>query len=115
MEEKNLSPCAIRSPLSTDLFGSVCYTYQHGKFRNLYGDLTRLDARLDISSASALVRRVFNSLRGSLVPSNDQILSSPKLNFIFQQQVPYGSALFCFFSSLFLPIVVNFFLRNLLM
>ncbi|PKI67815.1 protein TRIGALACTOSYLDIACYLGLYCEROL 4, chloroplastic [Punica granatum] len=87
-EEGNLSPSTRRrSPLSSDLFGSVCYTYQHGKFRKYYGDLTRLDARFDINSASALVQRVFNVLRGSSVSSNDRSLSSPKLNFIFQQQV----------------------------
>ncbi|KAK4755605.1 hypothetical protein SAY87_009362 [Trapa incisa] len=83
----NLSTSTIRSPLSSDLFGSVCYTYQHGNFRNLYGDLTRLDARLDISSASTLVRRVFNRSTDSSTSSSDISLSSPKLNFIFQQQV----------------------------
>ncbi|GAB4844250.1 hypothetical protein Ancab_037614 [Ancistrocladus abbreviatus] len=30
-----------RSPFFADLFGSACYTYQHGKFRKLYGDLPR--------------------------------------------------------------------------
>ncbi|KAL0308710.1 UNVERIFIED_CONTAM: hypothetical protein Sradi_5813300 [Sesamum radiatum] len=41
-----------------DLFGSVCYTFQHGKFRNLFGDLTRIDARLDILSASDIAQKV---------------------------------------------------------
>ncbi|KAJ6872371.1 hypothetical protein NC651_031471 [Populus alba x Populus x berolinensis] len=47
-----------RSPLNADLFGSVCYTFQHGRFTKLYGDLTRVDARLDICSASAVAKRI---------------------------------------------------------
>ncbi|GMY22953.1 protein TRIGALACTOSYLDIACYLGLYCEROL 4, chloroplastic [Fagus crenata] len=76
-----------RSPLSADLFGSVCYTYQHGNFRKLYGDLTRIDARLDICSASAFARRVLNGLKRSSVNSAENPVSSPRLNLIFQQQV----------------------------
>ncbi|XP_011093485.1 protein TRIGALACTOSYLDIACYLGLYCEROL 4, chloroplastic isoform X2 [Sesamum indicum] len=70
-----------------DLFGSVCYTFQHGKFRNLFGDLTRVDARLDILSASALAQKASNLFRSaqSNRPSNE--LSSPKINLIYQQQV----------------------------
>ncbi|XP_062018998.1 protein TRIGALACTOSYLDIACYLGLYCEROL 4, chloroplastic-like [Rosa rugosa] len=29
-----------RSPVSADFFGSICYRFQHGKFRELYGDLS---------------------------------------------------------------------------
>ncbi|XVF33677.1 hypothetical protein REPUB_Repub17cG0188700 [Reevesia pubescens] len=68
-----------RSRFNADLFGSVCYTFQHGQFRKLYGDLTRVDARLDISSLSSF--------------SADSSLSSPRLNLIFQQQVA-GSIVF---------------------
>ncbi|KAL0339142.1 UNVERIFIED_CONTAM: hypothetical protein Sangu_1436300 [Sesamum angustifolium] len=69
-----------------DLFGSVCYTFQHGKFRNLFGDLTRIDARLDILSASDIAQKVYNLLSAqSNRPSNE--LSSPKINLIYQQQV----------------------------
>ncbi|XP_039045368.1 protein TRIGALACTOSYLDIACYLGLYCEROL 4, chloroplastic-like [Hibiscus syriacus] len=71
-----------RSPLNADLFGSACYTFQQGQFRKLYGDLTRVDARLDISSLSSFSKRVF---KGS--SSADKSLSSPRLNLIFQQQV----------------------------
>ncbi|KAE8038522.1 hypothetical protein FH972_011023 [Carpinus fangiana] len=78
-----------RSPLSADLFGSVCYTFQHGNFRMLYGDLTRVDARLDICSASAFATRVLNGLKRSSVASVENPASSPRLNLIFQQQV-YG-------------------------
>lgn len=78
--------CKKRSPFSADLFGSLCYTFQHGKFRKLYGDLTRVDARLDICSASALTKRIFNTFRKS-VGKEDNSLSSPRLNLIFQQQV----------------------------
>lgn len=70
-----------RSPLSADFFGSACYTFQHGQFRKLYGDLTRFDARLDLSSLSSFAKRVFKSC------SANKSLSSPRLNLIFQQQV----------------------------
>lgn len=80
-----------RSPLSADLFGSVCYTLQHGNFRNLYGDLTRVDARLDICSASAFATRVLNGLKRSSVDSVENPASSPRLNLIFQQQVSQQS------------------------
>ncbi|XVF73567.1 hypothetical protein PTKIN_Ptkin12aG0212200 [Pterospermum kingtungense] len=71
-----------RSPLNADLFGSVCCTVQHGQFRKLYGDLTRLDARLDVSSLPSFAKRVFMSSTTA-----DKSLSSPRLNLIFQQQV----------------------------
>ncbi|KAF7851353.1 hypothetical protein BT93_L4083 [Corymbia citriodora subsp. variegata] len=77
---------AKRGPFSADLFGSVCYTFQHGNFRKKYGDLTRIDARLDISSASALAQRVFNVLSGSSGSSFPRPSSSPRVNLIFQQQ-----------------------------
>ncbi|GKU88556.1 hypothetical protein SLEP1_g2806 [Rubroshorea leprosula] len=70
-----------RIPFSADLFGSVCYTFQHGRFRNKYGDLTRVDARLDMCSVSALAKRIF---KGSSVSNN---IAYPRLNLIFQQQV----------------------------
>ncbi|KAF5731569.1 protein TRIGALACTOSYLDIACYLGLYCEROL 4 chloroplastic [Tripterygium wilfordii] len=76
-----------RSPLIADLFGSVCCTFQHGRFKKDYGDLTRVDARLDICSASALASRVFNVIRSPSVRSIDNPLSSPRLNLIFQQQI----------------------------
>lgn len=70
-----------RSPLSADFFGSACYTFQHGQFRKLYFDLTRVDARLDLSSLSSFAKRIFKS------SSANKSLSSPRLNLIFQQQV----------------------------
>ncbi|XP_011031719.1 PREDICTED: protein TRIGALACTOSYLDIACYLGLYCEROL 4, chloroplastic [Populus euphratica] len=76
-----------RSPLNANLFGSVCYTFQHGRFTKLYGDLTRVDARLDICSASAVAKRVFNIFRRSSFSNADNPLSSPKLGLILQQQV----------------------------
>lgn len=80
-----------RSPLNADLFGSVCYTFQHGQFRKLYGDLTRVDARLDISSLPSFAKRVF---KGS--SSADYTISSPRLNLIFQQQVIFFPCLIVF-------------------
>ncbi|KAK9013872.1 hypothetical protein V6N11_041863 [Hibiscus sabdariffa] len=71
-----------RSPLNVDLFGSACYTFQHGQFRKLYGDLTRFDARLDIFSLSSFAKRV-----SRVSSSADKSLLSPRLNLIFQQQV----------------------------
>lgn len=64
-----------RSPLGADLFGSMCFAVQHGKFRKPYGDLTRFDARLDVSSVSALAN----------LKSSSSV--SPQLNLILQQQV----------------------------
>ncbi|OUZ99188.1 Protein of unknown function DUF3769 [Macleaya cordata] len=81
----------IRKPLSADLYGSLCYTFQHGKFRKLYGDLTRVDARLDICSASAFARGAANLVSNVFGSSSAKRelnpLSSPKLNVILQQQV----------------------------
>ncbi|KAE8715120.1 20 kDa chaperonin [Hibiscus syriacus] len=71
-----------RSPLNADLFGSVCYTFQHGQFHKRYGDLTRVDACLDIFSLSSFAKRVF---KGSSSADKSQL--SPRLNLIFQQQV----------------------------
>ncbi|KAM2932192.1 hypothetical protein FF1_040290 [Malus domestica] len=65
----------------------LCYTFQHGKFRELYGDLTRIDSRLDICSASALAKRVINGLKSSSANSAKDPMSSPRINVIFQQQV----------------------------
>lgn len=76
-----------RSPLSADLFGSVSYTFQRGNFRKLHGDLTRIDGRLDICSASAFATRVLNGLKRSSVDSVENPAASPRLNLIFQQQV----------------------------
>ncbi|KDP28906.1 hypothetical protein JCGZ_14677 [Jatropha curcas] len=76
-----------RDPLNADLFGSVCYTFQHGRFAKLYGDLTRVDARLDICSVLALTKRTFNIFRKSSVSSADDPMSCPKLNLTLQQQV----------------------------
>nr|XP_043619066.1 protein TRIGALACTOSYLDIACYLGLYCEROL 4, chloroplastic [Erigeron canadensis] len=70
---------AKRSPFGADLFGSVCFALQHGKFRKRYGDLTRFDARLDMSSASALINGFSNTSKSSW--------ASPQLNLILQQQV----------------------------
>lgn len=81
----------IRKPLSADLFGSLCYTFQHGKFRKLYGDLTRVDARLDICSASAFAKGAANIVSNVFGSSsaNKEVnpLASPRLNVILQQQV----------------------------
>ncbi|GMH22355.1 hypothetical protein Nepgr_024198 [Nepenthes gracilis] len=77
-----------RSPLFADLFGSVCYTFQHGKFRKIFGDLTRVDARLDICSASSFAKSIAKSVfRSSSDNSLENSLSSPRLSVIFQQQV----------------------------
>lgn len=79
-----------RYPLSADLFGSVCYTLQHGKFKKDFNDLTRLDARLDICSASSFIKGasylVSDIFKGH-VDRQVNPLASPKLNVLLQQQV----------------------------
>lgn len=79
-----------RNPFSADLFGSVCYTIQHGKFKKDFNDLTRLDARLDIYSASSFIKSasnlVFDAFNGH-VDREVNPLASPKLNLMLQQQV----------------------------
>ncbi|KAG8391454.1 hypothetical protein BUALT_Bualt01G0189500 [Buddleja alternifolia] len=72
-----------RSRFGADLFGSACYTFQHGKFRKAFGDLSRIDARLNIGSASALAKKVTNLFRS--VQSNQS--TNIRLNLIAQQQV----------------------------
>ncbi|XP_042491511.1 protein TRIGALACTOSYLDIACYLGLYCEROL 4, chloroplastic [Macadamia integrifolia] len=80
-----------RNPLNADFFGSICYTFQHGKFRKLFGDLTRVDTRLDVCSGSAFARRAVdaaaNIFRNSPVKRDLDPLALPRLNLIFQQQV----------------------------
>lgn len=78
-KEKLDSTHATRSLFGADLFGSIAFAFQHGKFRKPYGDLTRFDARFDVSSASALVNGFSDTFMSSLV--------SPQLNLILQQQV----------------------------
>lgn len=76
-----------RSPFGVDLFGSLCCTFQHGKFRKSFGDLTRVDARLDVSSASALAKQVSKVFRKASTDNARDLLSSPRLKLILQQQV----------------------------
>lgn len=79
-----------RSPFGVDLFGSLCYTFQHGKFRKSFGDLTRVDARLDVSSASTLAKQVSKVFREVSADDARDVLSSPRLSLILQQQVTYN-------------------------
>ncbi|KAG5627133.1 hypothetical protein H5410_012351 [Solanum commersonii] len=76
-----------RSPFGVDLFGSLCYTFQHGKFKESFGDLTRVDARLDVSSALALAKQVSKVFRKASSNNARDVLSSPRLELILQQQV----------------------------
>ncbi|XP_031482313.1 protein TRIGALACTOSYLDIACYLGLYCEROL 4, chloroplastic [Nymphaea colorata] len=80
-----------RSPFSADLFGSLRYTLQHGKFRESFYDFTRLDARLDICSGAAFAKGARYFLSDMLKKPSERRkvnpLASPKLNIIFQQQV----------------------------
>jgi hypothetical protein len=52
-----------------------------------FGDLTRVDARLDISSASGLAKKILNGFKSSSADLDDKSAASPRLNLIFQQQV----------------------------
>ncbi|CAK8560031.1 unnamed protein product [Lathyrus sativus] len=86
-EDQAVTKRKQRSRFNADLFGSVCFTFQHGRFTKEYRDLTRVDARLDISSASGLAKKIFNGFKSSSDNINDQPSASPRLNLIFQQQV----------------------------
>ncbi|KAI5423188.1 protein TRIGALACTOSYLDIACYLGLYCEROL 4, chloroplastic [Lathyrus oleraceus] len=86
-EDQAVTKRKKRSRFNADLFGSVCFTFQHGRFMKEYRDLTRVDARLDISSASGLAKKIFNAFKRSGDDINDQPSASPRLNLIFQQQV----------------------------
>ncbi|XP_068650873.1 protein TRIGALACTOSYLDIACYLGLYCEROL 4, chloroplastic [Aristolochia californica] len=79
-----------RSLFGVDAFSSMCCTFQHGRFKKDFLDLTRLDARLDICSASAFLKSTTNlvsSLFKGPVKQGEDSLSSPRLNFIFHQQI----------------------------
>nr|GMD65164.1 protein TRIGALACTOSYLDIACYLGLYCEROL 4, chloroplastic [Ipomoea batatas] len=84
-EDRENTLYSRRRPFGVDLFGSFCYTLQHGKFRKRYNDLTRIDARLDVSSAVAIAKRVSRIFRSA--SNTRDSLSTPRLNLIFQQQV----------------------------
>ncbi|KAL0380023.1 UNVERIFIED_CONTAM: hypothetical protein Sangu_0066600 [Sesamum angustifolium] len=84
---KGSSGAKDRGRFGVDLFGSGCFTFQHGKFRKLFGDLTRVDVRLDVASATALAKSVSNLFRSSQSYQSPNIPSSPRLDLIFQQQV----------------------------
>ena len=76
-----------RSPVFVDLFGSVCCTFQHGKFTEDFGDLTRVDTRLDIGSASAIAKSMLSMFSSSSNARRRHLASLPRLSLIFQQQV----------------------------
>ncbi|KAL0429413.1 UNVERIFIED_CONTAM: protein TRIGALACTOSYLDIACYLGLYCEROL 4, chloroplastic [Sesamum radiatum] len=85
---KGSSGAKDRGRFGVDLFGSGCFTFQHGKFRKLFGDLTRVDVRLDVASATALAKSVANLFRSSQSYRSPNLpSSSPRLDLIFQQQV----------------------------
>ncbi|PKA53418.1 hypothetical protein AXF42_Ash012360 [Apostasia shenzhenica] len=79
-----------RKHISMDLFGSFGYTFQQGKFTHDYNDLTRVDARLDVTSASAVLKGF-----GHLVPSafkgqvHEKVnpLALLRFNVLLQQQI----------------------------
>ncbi|KAG9453006.1 hypothetical protein H6P81_005910 [Aristolochia fimbriata] len=79
-----------RSFFGVDAFASVCCTFQHGKFKKDFWDLTRVDTRLDISSAAAFLKSTTNLVSGLMVgpvKQDTDPLTSPRLNFIFHQQI----------------------------
>lgn len=83
------SPLGSRNH-NMDLFGSFGCSFQRGKFTNDFNDLTRVDARLDVSSASALLKGfshfVSTTFKGQ-VQGEVNTLASPRLNVILQQQI----------------------------
>ncbi|GAB2270844.1 hypothetical protein Dimus_005708 [Dionaea muscipula] len=96
-----------RSPLSVDVFGSISCTLQLGKFKRFFLDLTRVDARLDICSASSLAKGFAKYIhRSSSDMGQEDPLSSPRLNVIFRQQV-LGPVVFRFDSRIALDSARN--------
>ncbi|XP_020586748.1 protein TRIGALACTOSYLDIACYLGLYCEROL 4, chloroplastic [Phalaenopsis equestris] len=87
---KSSSPSRSRHHFNMDLFGSFGCSFQRGRFANDFNDLTRLDARLDVSSASALLKGfshlVSTTFKGK-VQGEVNPLTFPRLNVLFQQQV----------------------------
>lgn len=68
------------------MFGSACFTYQHGTFRELHWDLSRIDVKLNIPELMSLYK--VKNARDAPPP--------PSLNLIFQQQVKF---FLCFFKK----------------
>ncbi|KAG0459014.1 hypothetical protein HPP92_022142 [Vanilla planifolia] len=84
-----LSSFSRRKRLNADLFGSLAFTFQQGQFANYFNDLTRLDARLDVSSASVVLkdfsRFMSTFFKGQFPEVNP--LASTRLNVLVQQQI----------------------------
>ncbi|WOK94940.1 protein TRIGALACTOSYLDIACYLGLYCEROL 4, chloroplastic [Canna indica] len=79
-----------RKQFNADMFGSLLYTLQLGKFREDFNDLTRIDARLDIYSASSFMKGVGHLISDIVMGRVDREvnpLATPRLNLILQQQV----------------------------
>ncbi|XP_078445984.1 TRIGALACTOSYLDIACYLGLYCEROL-like protein isoform X2 [Wolffia australiana] len=78
------------NPISANVFGSMCYTIQRGKFKEDFNDLTRLDVRVDFASVPAFIGGVSRILHCALkgpVESKANTLASPRLSLTLQQQV----------------------------
>lgn len=75
-----------RNPFNVDMFGSICYTFQHGKFKNDFNDLSRIDARLSVYSASAFIKG-FSDIFGGKSDREVDPIASPRLDVILQQQL----------------------------
>lgn len=79
-----------RNRFSADMFGSLLYTLQLGEFKKDFIDLTRIDARFDIHSASSFVKDaayLISDIVKGRVDREMNPLASPKFNLILQQQV----------------------------
>ncbi|KAJ4836017.1 hypothetical protein Tsubulata_033320 [Turnera subulata] len=82
---------ATKSALLADLFSSVSFTAQHGNFQRLFLDLTRVQARLDISSGSKFVSsatRIAQDLLNSQQPNFEAVQAiCPAVTLSLQQQI----------------------------
>lgn len=81
----------LKSTLLGDIFASISFTAQHGKFQRLFSDLTRFHARLDfpsgskfLSGATQLVQDILNSHPPSLEAVK---MICPTTTLSLQQQV----------------------------
>ncbi|KAH0462078.1 hypothetical protein IEQ34_009653 [Dendrobium chrysotoxum] len=87
---RSSSPLRNRNHFNMDLFGSFGCSFQRGKFTYDFNDLTRVDARLDVSSASALLKGFAHLVSATFkgqVQGEVNPLAYPRLNVILQQQI----------------------------
>ena len=81
----------LKSALLGDIFVSMSFTAQHGKFQRLFSDLTRFQVRLDFPSGSKFLlgaTQLAQDLLNSHQPSSEAVkIICPTTTLSLQQQV----------------------------